>query len=121
MSVFLSIPDSNWVFETVHFFAIYDKYPVSEGHLLLISKRLSIDFFSLFESERIDLFNAILIGKEILDDRFKPNGYNIGMNCGKDAGQTIFHFHCHLIPRYTADVDDPRGGVRHSVIGKGYY
>lgn len=121
MSVFLSIPESNWVFDTDHFFAIYDKYPTSEGHMLLISKRLSDDFFSLSEIERVDLLNAIQIGKEILDKRFKPDGYNIGMNCGKDSGQTIFHFHCHLIPRYTGDVEDPRGGVRHSVIGKGYY
>jgi diadenosine tetraphosphate (Ap4A) HIT family hydrolase len=121
MSVFSTIPTSNWVFETDHFYAIYDMYPTSEGHLLIISKRLSEDFFSLVGEERQDLLKAIQSGKDLLDQRFQPNGYNIGMNCGKDSGQTIFHFHCHLIPRYTGDVDDPRGGVRHSVIGKGYY
>ena len=89
--------------------------------MLLISKGLSEDFFGLNEIERIDLLRAIQIGKDILDKRFKPSGYNIGMNCGKDAGQTVFNFHCHIIPRYSGDVEDPRGGVRHSVIGKGYY
>ena len=89
--------------------------------MLLISKRLIEDFFSLNKAERIDLLSAIQIGKDILDERFKPSGYNVGMNCGKDAGQTVFHFHCHIIPRYSGDVEDPRGGVRHSVIGKGYY
>jgi len=89
--------------------------------MLLISKGLSEDFFGLNEIERIDLLRAIQIGKDILDERFKPSGYNVGMNCGKDAGQTVFHFHCHIIPRYSGDVEDPRGGVRHSVIGKGYY
>ena len=52
---------------------------------------------------------------------YNPDGYNIGMNCGLSAGQTVMQFHCHLIPRYTGDVENPKGGVRHSVIGKGYY
>ena len=49
------------------------------------------------------------------------NGCNIGMNCGESAGQTVMHFHCHIIPRYNGDMEDPRGGVRHSIEGKGYY
>jgi len=59
--------------------------------------------------------------KKIIEEKYKPDGYNIGMNCGRSAGQTVMQFHCHLIPRYNGDVPDPRGGVRHSVIGKGYY
>jgi len=51
----------------------------------------------------------------------QPDGYNIGMNCGSAAGQTVMHFHCHVIPRYKGDMADPRGGVRHVVAGKGYY
>jgi diadenosine tetraphosphate (Ap4A) HIT family hydrolase len=59
--------------------------------------------------------------KEIIEGEYSPDGYNIGMNCGLSAGQTVMQFHCHLIPRYTGDVDNPKGGVRHSVVGKGYY
>lgn len=52
---------------------------------------------------------------------YRPNGYNIGMNCGAASGQTVVHFHCHVIPRYDGDVENPRGGVRHSRPGFGYY
>ena len=121
MSVFLTIPHSNWVFDTDHFFAIYDKYPTSEGHMLLISKGLSEDFFGLNEIERIDLLRAIQIGKDILDKRFKPSGYNIGMNCGKVAGQSVWHCHVHLIPRRQGDAPYPKGGVRHVIPYKGNY
>ncbi len=64
---------------------------------------------------------TIMKAKELIEKEFQPDGYNIGMNCGKAAGQTVFHFHCHVIPRYKGDMEDPTGGVRHSVEGKGYY
>jgi diadenosine tetraphosphate (Ap4A) HIT family hydrolase len=51
----------------------------------------------------------------------QPDGFNIGINCGEAAGQTVFHFHCHVIPRYVGDMHEPRGGVRHCIEGKGYY
>jgi diadenosine tetraphosphate (Ap4A) HIT family hydrolase len=107
--------------ETNHFIIIDDGFPVSDGHKLIVSKAPYKDYFDLPDNVRADLDSGITLAKELIERSFKPNGYNIGMNCGVAAGQTIFHFHCHLIPRYSGDVNDPRGGVRHAVIGKGYY
>ena len=59
--------------------------------------------------------------KKIIYNKLSPNGFNIGMNCGEEAGQTIMHFHCHVIPRYTGDMKKPEGGIRHCIKGKGYY
>jgi diadenosine tetraphosphate (Ap4A) HIT family hydrolase len=121
MSIFQQINSKEYIFETEYFFAIFDKYPVSPGHLLIISKELKTDFFSLNNLEKYDLINAVEIGKKIIDQSFFPSGYNIGMNCGEDAGQTVMHFHCHIIPRFNGDMKNPRGGIRHCVEGKGYY
>jgi diadenosine tetraphosphate (Ap4A) HIT family hydrolase len=121
MSVFLDIPKEQWILETDYFFVIKDKYPVTEGHLLIISKRKADDYFALNEKEQSELLTAINVSKQYLNDTYGETDYNIGMNCGEYAGQTVFHFHCHIIPRRKGDVEDPRGGVRHSVIGKGYY
>jgi diadenosine tetraphosphate (Ap4A) HIT family hydrolase len=107
--------------ETEHFVIIDDGYPVTPGHKLIISKEVYKDYFELPEVVRLDLDNGITKAKELVERTHSPTGYNIGMNCGADSGQTVFHFHCHLIPRYKGDVADPKGGVRHSVIGKGYY
>jgi len=120
-SVFFSIPKERHLLETEYFFAIRDGYPVSPGHTLIISKQLKLDYFGLSQDELQDLPRAIRLVKENIEESFKPDGYNIGMNCGAAAGQTVFHFHCHVIPRYLGDMDNPRGGVRHSIEGKGYY
>lgn len=121
MSVFSDISQSQWVLETEYFFVIRDAYPVTEGHSLIISKREVVDFFQLNSEEKQDLSFAIEKTRDNLVEYFHVKDFNIGMNCGKHAGQTVFHFHCHVIPRREGDVEDPRGGVRHSVIGKGYY
>lgn len=121
MSVFQQIDPQHYVFETDYFFGIYDKFPVSPGHLLIISKALKQDYFNLEETEKRDLILAIKIGKEEVEKQHSPSGYNIGMNCGEDAGQTVMHFHCHIIPRYKGDMENPRGGIRHCIEGKGYY
>ena len=121
MSVFRNISQSQWVLETKYFFVIRDAYPVTEGHSLIISKREVSDYFELSTDERKDLNTAIAATRDNLVESFGVNDFNIGMNCGKYAGQTVFHFHCHMIPRREGDVEDPRGGVRHSVIGKGHY
>lgn len=68
-----------------------------------------------------DMHLWIDIAKNLIEKDHKPDGYNIGMNCGETAGQTVFHFHCHIIPRYKGDMENPRGGVRHCVSGKGNY
>lgn len=121
MSVFAAINREHWILETSCFFVVKDKYPVTSGHLLIISKREAPDFFELTSDEQVDLIEAINQSKQYLSETYKVTDYNIGMNCGLNAGQTVFHFHCHIIPRRKGDMDDPRGGVRHSVAGKGYY
>lgn len=91
---------------------IRDGFPVSPGHTLIISKRHVGSFFELETGERQDLLNLLDAAKKILDAEFRPNGYNIGINDGATAGQTVQHVHIHLIPRYKDDQLDPRGGVR---------
>jgi diadenosine tetraphosphate (Ap4A) HIT family hydrolase len=121
MSVFASIPIDSYLFESDYFFVVEDKFPVSEGHLLIISKRVVLDFFSLNIQEKKDITLMIDKCKLHIENMYKPDGYNIGMNCGVTAGQTVMHFHCHVIPRYNGDMRKPDGGVRHCVEGRGYY
>lgn len=121
MKDFSEIPADRIIYQSEHFLIIKDAFPVSPGHLLIISNVVRADYFELSEIEKQDLNSCIQIAKGIIEKEHKPDGYNIGMNCGLAAGQTVFHFHCHLIPRYTGDMENPRGGVRHSVSGKGYY
>lgn len=91
---------------------IRDGYPISPGHTLIIPKRHIGSFFELETDERQDLLNLLEAAKKILQEKFQPNGYNIGINDGPAAGQTVPHAHIHLIPRFTGDQTDPRGGVR---------
>ena len=93
-------------------FARYDRYPVARGHLLIIPFRHVASFFDLTDSERNDAIELIWQAKQKLDGDFHPNGYNMGVNVGHAAGQTILHAHIHLIPRYQGDVERPEGGVR---------
>ena len=101
--------------------AKFDKYPVSTGHLLIISKRHFSDFFSATAEERQALCDLLDEAKQFLDHKYQPDGYNIGVNCGEDAGQTVMHLHIHLIPRYQGDLDNPRGGVRGVIPEKRVY
>lgn len=121
MLTFSEIPTTRILFENDYFFIVEDAFPVSPGHMLIISKAVKEDFFSLSLEEKQALPLAIEVAKELIEKTHKPDGYNIGMNCGMAAGQTVFHFHCHVIPRYKGDMENPRGGVRHCVAGKGYY
>lgn len=121
MSVFLDIPEQDKLYQSNYFFIIKDRFPVSQGHCLIISNEQRKDYFELCSQEKHELFELIDKAKEIIEKEYKPSGYNIGMNCGEVAGQTVMHFHCHLIPRYKGDMKDPRGGIRHCIAGKGYY
>ena len=97
-----------------YFFVIRDTaYPVTEHHTLIITNRHVSDFFELSDEENIEL-NQILKDqkKELKDLDNNISGFNVGVNIGKDAGQSIMHCHIHLIPRRKGDVEDPRGGVR---------
>lgn len=89
-----------------------DKYPVNPGHLLIIPKRHVADFFHTTEAEKTALLSLLDEAKLYLDGKHAPAGYNVGINVGEVAGQTIMHVHLHLIPRYQGDTENPRGGVR---------
>jgi len=121
MKDFLNIPPDKIIFRNDHFFIIEDGFPVSPGHLLIISNIVRDDYFSLTDHEKLALVKTLEIGKSLVLAKHKPDGFNIGMNCGAAAGQTVFHFHCHLIPRYIGDTENPRGGIRYCIPEKGNY
>lgn len=99
--------------------AMKDGYPVSDGHHLIFPKRHALDWFSISEKERRDVDALIRILKKRLSESDSTiSGFNIGMNCGESAGQTIFHAHIHLIPRRDGDTPKPKGGVRGVIPGK---
>ncbi|MEQ8235163.1 MAG: HIT family protein [Syntrophomonadaceae bacterium] len=102
-------------------FAIYDKYPVNPGHILIIPKRHVSDYFDTTTEERQAFNELIEECKTILEEKYSPDGYNIGVNCGEPAGQTVFHVHVHLIPRFKGDIDNPKGGVRGVIPEKRIY
>src|SRR5512143_295341 len=91
---------------------IRDAFPVSPGHTLILPVRHVGSLFEATEIERSELLALLGRAKQELDSKFKPNGYNIGINDGAAAGQTVPHLHVHLIPRYTGDQSAPRGGIR---------
>ena len=107
--------------ENEYWYAIYDKYPVSKGHTLLITKRHISSFFDLTSEEIEQMYDMIYYIKNKLDIEYFPDGYNIGVNCGRAAGQTIPHCHIHIIPRYNDDVENPMGGVRGVIQNKQKY
>ena len=93
-------------------FAIFDGFPVNPGHVLVIPKRHVANYFELTSAEVLAINGLLNKMKAEVEAKFHPDGYNIGVNVGADAGQSIFHVHVHLIPRYKGDVESPRGGVR---------
>ena len=97
---------------TQHSLIIRDGYPISKGHTLIIPKRHIASLFDASLEEQQDLLQALTWAKKQLDKELKPNAYNIGINDGEAAGQTVMHLHIHLIPRYQGDCQDPRGGIR---------
>ncbi len=100
---------------------LWDAYPVSPGHALIVPRRHVPTWFESTAAEQVALVGAINHAKAIIERAHRPDGYNIGINCGAAAGQTVFHLHIHLIPRFQGDVGDPRGGVRHVIAGKANY
>jgi len=101
--------------------ALWDGYPVSPGHALIIPRRHMPSLFDATEPEQSALLAMVNSAKAIIDQRHRPDGYNIGVNVGAAAGQTVFHLHIHVIPRFVGDVDEPRGGVRHVIPAKANY
>ncbi len=93
-------------------YVLEDRFPVNPGHLLIIPRRHVGDFFLLDRAEQAALLELLQQAKAYVDKQYQPAGYNIGINVGETAGQTINHVHVHLIPRYHGDTANPRGGVR---------
>lgn len=102
-------------------FVVHDKFPASSGHLLILTRRHVADWFETTGPERLALFELADAAKSWLDSGFHPDGFNLGVNVGEVAGQTVFHVHLHLIPRYRGDVATPRGGVRAVIPNKQRY
>ena len=118
---FCSIPTAEIVIDAPLAFAKADGYPVSKGHALIIPRRHVLTFFETTDEERTAMMKLLDDAKAMLDKQYKPDGYNIGINNGAAAGQTVMHLHIHLIPRYAGDRPDPRGGVRWVVPEKAAY
>ena len=120
--LFCNTSNKEYIFENNLAFSTFDSYPVSEFHVLVLPKRHIKNYFELSNDEIIACNKIILLSKnkiEQMDQTIK--GFNIGVNCGKVAGQTVMHCHIHLIPRREGDVENPQGGVRGVIPSKQHY
>jgi diadenosine tetraphosphate (Ap4A) HIT family hydrolase len=100
------------VAENIHAYARYDSNSLSRGHILVVPRRHVADFFDMNPDEQAAVLALLNHAQKLVQAKYAPNGYNIGVNIGKAAGQSRMHVHLHLIPRYAGDVPDPRGGIR---------
>ncbi len=123
MSPFSAVPPSSWLASNELAFAIADGFPVARGHALVITKREVATWFDASPAEQAAIMALVGEVKALLERSLSPppDGWNIGLNAGPAAGQTVPHLHVHVIPRWHGDVPDPRGGVRHVIPGKGNY
>lgn len=118
---FCQIDPERVLFQNDHATVIRDRFPVSEGHTLVIPRRHVSSWFETQAIEKAAILQAMDEARDRLEQEFTPAGYNIGINDGEAAGQTVMHLHVHLIPRYSGDIEDPRGGVRWIKPGKAKY
>ena len=115
-------PDPNLLFyESELVVGLWDRYPVSPGHALMVPRRHVAGWFDASQEEQQALVAALEAAKRKIEKEHAPDGYNIGINSGEAAGQTIHHLHVHLIPRYGGDQADPRGGIRNLLPSKARY
>ncbi len=118
---FCTLPPDRMLRQNKLALIIRDAHPVSPGHTLIIPKRHIASYFEASEDEKATLWALVDVAKELIETEFKPAAYNIGINDGPAAGQTVPHLHIHLIPRYEGDREDPRGGVRWVIPDKAKY
>ncbi|HFC92648.1 MAG TPA: HIT family protein [Leucothrix mucor] len=102
-------------------YVLTDTNPVSIGHCLIVPRRHVAEFFDATKEEKLAIFDLIDEMKVIIDKKHNPDGYNIGVNIGKAAGQSVPHIHIHMMPRYMGDIENPRGGVRGVIPAKQKY
>jgi diadenosine tetraphosphate (Ap4A) HIT family hydrolase len=101
--------------------AVYDGYPISPGHSLIVPRRHIDDLFALTQEEQTAIWALVAPVRQNIEKDRSPDGYNIGINIGATGGQTVPHAHLHVIPRYSGDVQDPRGGIRWIIPSKAAY
>jgi diadenosine tetraphosphate (Ap4A) HIT family hydrolase len=118
---FCTLPNERIIDSNDLALVIRDGYPILLGHTLVIPKRHIGSWFEITQAEQQALLDLLAKAKAVLETEFKPDGYNIGINDGPTAGQTVPHLHMHLIPRYKGDQEDPRGGVRWIIPEKAKY
>lgn len=103
---------SQAILRNEHAYVRFDDFPVNPGHCLIIPFRHFASFFDATPEERAALLELTDQARTLVDEQFAPGGYNLGVNIGPIAGQSVMHLHMHLIPRYAGDVENPKGGVR---------
>jgi diadenosine tetraphosphate (Ap4A) HIT family hydrolase len=118
---FCQISADRILLETPTLMATYDGFPVTEGHALVVPRRHIASIYELSEPEQAEIWSVVGMVRQLLAERYKPDGFNIGLNDGRAAGQTVLHAHIHVIPRRNGDVADPRGGVRWIIPDKAKY
>jgi diadenosine tetraphosphate (Ap4A) HIT family hydrolase len=101
--------------------AFPDAFPLTPGHTLIVPRRHEPDFLALSGDEHAAIWRLVAPVRDIIDRQHRPQGYNVGVNVGAAAGQTVDHAHLHLIPRYIGDVSDPRGGIRWIIPARAPY
>ena len=94
------------------FYARFDKYPATQGHIEIVPKRHVVSLFDLTPSEARQAYRLMRRAQDLLRRQYEPDGFTVGVNDGRAAGRSIDHLHIHVIPRYEGDVEDPRGGIR---------
>lgn len=120
-SPFFDVPRADWIAANRSAFAVWDAYPVSPGHALVVSRRQISDWWEATADERADLMTLVDEVRAAIEEQHQPDGFNVGFNAGTAAGQTVDHLHLHVIPRYRGDVADPRGGIRLAIPARGNY
>ena len=120
-SPFFDVPQSEWIAHNRSAFAIWDGYPVSPGHALVVTRRQISDWWEATPGERADIFELVDVVRDQVNNSHHPDGFNVGFNAGAAAGQTVDHLHIHVIPRFAGDVPDPRGGIRYVIAANGNY
>ena len=118
---FCEPPETKVLHCNEHAMILWDGFPVTGGHLLVCTRRHVPDWFEATDAEQGAILDLLRHGRRLILEQHAPAGFNIGVNVGVAAGQTVMHLHVHLIPRYCGDVPDPRGGVRHVIPGRGNY
>lgn len=114
-------PEREILAQSANAIAVLDSFPVSPGHALILPRRHVATIWELDPEEYSDCFNLVRELRSVIELQFRADGFNVGANCGEAAGQSVWHAHIHVIPRYRGDTPNPRGGVRHVIPQKANY